>query len=139
MSNEDALASAVLHAAGGWKMNKQLWSPSYLFFMAGACGGLLSVVFALLDYTEWLPRPLRTKWRLPSVLQSKSPTEPQRDSLDGALRSCIVADETLAEAQEELRARGVGLPTYLPILYLSNQHLLFNRQVAPAEMCQRTY
>ena len=95
-------------------MNKQLWSPSYLFFMAGACGGLLSVVFALLDYTEWLPRPLRTKWRLPSVLQAESPTEPQRDSLDGALRSCIAADETLAEAQEELRARGVGLPTYLP-------------------------
>lgn len=93
-------------------MNKQLWSPSYLFFMAGACGGLLSVVFALLDYTEWQPRPLRTKWRLPSALQAESPTEPQRDSLDGALRSCIAADETLAEAQEELRARGVGLPTY---------------------------
>lgn len=100
-------------------MNKQLWSPSYLFFMAGTCGGLLSVVFALLDYTEWLPRPLRTKWRLPSPLQAAPPTGPQRDSLDGALRSCIAADETLAEAQEELRARGVGLSTYLPIPTLS--------------------
>jgi hypothetical protein len=27
----------VIHFAG-WKMNKQLWSPSYLFMMAGACG-----------------------------------------------------------------------------------------------------
>lgn len=58
--------------AGGWKMNKQLWSPSYLFFMAGACGATLSVALALLDYTDCLPRPLRTKWRLPALLAATS-------------------------------------------------------------------
>ena len=41
------LASTVLIAAGlalhfeGLPMNKQLWSTSYLFFMAGTCGAAL--------------------------------------------------------------------------------------------------
>ena len=113
MDDNQRMYVNVFSIAGGWKMNKQLWSPSYLFFMAGACGATLSVALALLDYTDCLPRPLHTKWRLPALLQATSPTEPQRDSLDGALRSCTAADETLAEAQEELRARDVGLPTYL--------------------------
>ena len=108
----------ILIHFGGWKMNKQLWSPSYLFFMAGACGAAVCVSFALLDYTEWLPRPFRTKWRLPGILQARSPSPQQLDSLDGALRSCIAADETLAEAQDELRQRDVGLPTRKRLLSL---------------------
>ena len=100
----------VIHFAG-WPMNKQLWSPSFVFFMAGSAGGFLVTVFALVDYTSWQPRPFRRKWRLPALLQKTSPAEPQLDSLDGALRSCTAAEETLAEAQEELRVREVGLAT----------------------------
>ena len=42
------LLGVVIHFAG-WKMNKQQWSPSYLFFMAGAAGALLSLLYIVLD------------------------------------------------------------------------------------------
>jgi predicted acyltransferase len=32
-----------------WPMNKQLWSPAYLFFMAGSCGYLLIVFYVIYD------------------------------------------------------------------------------------------
>ena len=32
-----------------WKMNKQLWSPSYLFFTAGCCGLLLVLLYLVYD------------------------------------------------------------------------------------------
>ena len=32
-----------------FKMNKQLWSTSYLFFMAGTCGMCLTIVYGLID------------------------------------------------------------------------------------------
>ena len=32
-----------------WGMNKQLWPPSYLFFMAGACGLLLVALYIVYD------------------------------------------------------------------------------------------
>ena len=32
-----------------FKMNKQLWSTSYLFFMAGTCGACLTLVYACID------------------------------------------------------------------------------------------
>ena len=38
----------AVHAAG-LPMNKQLWSPSYLLFMAGTCGGALAAVYAAVD------------------------------------------------------------------------------------------
>ena len=50
-----SLLSGVLIALGllvhftFFKMNKQLWSTSYLFFMAGTCGACLTVVYALID------------------------------------------------------------------------------------------
>lgn len=49
------VASAVLIGAGLavhaalWEMNKQLWTTSYVFFMAGTCGGALTIVYALVD------------------------------------------------------------------------------------------
>eukprot|EP01046_Picozoa_sp_COSAG06_P033125 COSAG06_NODE_3361_length_5453_cov_8.336758_4_plen_78_part_00 len=30
-----------------WGMNKQTWSPSYLFFMAGSCGYLLILLYVV--------------------------------------------------------------------------------------------
>jgi hypothetical protein len=50
----------IIHAAG-WKMNKQLWSPSYLFFTAGVAGFFLIFFFALLDYPAWQPKWLTAK------------------------------------------------------------------------------
>ena len=38
----------VIHFTA-FPMNKQLWSPSYLFFMAGSCGSLLALFFAVVD------------------------------------------------------------------------------------------
>ena len=32
-----------------WAMNKQTWSPSYLFFMAGSCGYLLIALYVVYD------------------------------------------------------------------------------------------
>jgi hypothetical protein len=40
------LGSAI---APWWGMNKQLWSPAYNFFMAGACGALLLALYAIYD------------------------------------------------------------------------------------------
>ena len=44
----------IIHVTG-WKMNKQLWSPSYLFFMAGCTGILLSSFYVLMDWVSWQP------------------------------------------------------------------------------------
>eukprot|EP00041_Stephanoeca_diplocostata_P037392 m.1411038 g.1411038 ORF g.1411038 m.1411038 type:complete len:352 (-) comp25028_c0_seq4:2574-3629(-) len=44
-----------IHFAG-WKINKQLWSPSYLCVTAGANGLLLVLMFGLLDYRDWQHR-----------------------------------------------------------------------------------
>ena len=46
-----------------WPMNKQIWSPSYLFMTAGACGYLLIALYMLYDYPCEAPawqRRLRT-------------------------------------------------------------------------------
>lgn len=59
-----------------WKMNKQLWSPAYVFLMAGCTGivircfrldlsyvGLCLVLFYLLiDFTVWQPDWMRRKY-----------------------------------------------------------------------------
>jgi heparan-alpha-glucosaminide N-acetyltransferase len=37
---------------GGYSMNKQLWTPSYVFFMAGSCGAFLALWYALVD-VQW--------------------------------------------------------------------------------------
>ena len=50
-----SVLSIVLMAVGAvihftfFKMNKQLWSTSYLFFMAGSCGACLTLVYGLID------------------------------------------------------------------------------------------
>lgn len=44
----------VIHYAG-WKLNKQLWSPSYVFLMAGTSGLFLSFFYAIMDFTTWQP------------------------------------------------------------------------------------
>ena len=41
-------AGVALHV-GGLPMNKQLWSTSYLFFMAGTCGASLAACYAAVD------------------------------------------------------------------------------------------
>ena len=33
-------------------MNKQLWTPSYLFFMAGSCGACLSFFYVICDVLQ---------------------------------------------------------------------------------------
>ena len=38
----------VLEAAG-WGVNKQLWSPSYLFVTAGMCGYCLATMYVIFD------------------------------------------------------------------------------------------
>ena len=38
-----------------WAMNKQLWSPAYLFFMAGSCGYLLIAFYAIYDLDTTTP------------------------------------------------------------------------------------
>jgi hypothetical protein len=67
-------------------MNKQLWSPSYLSFMAGCSGCCLCFFYVLFDFTHWQPRIMRRAWRLSAPLQSTPLSLPQRDSVDGALR-----------------------------------------------------
>jgi predicted acyltransferase len=47
-----AALSTVFFALGWiispfWGMNKQTWSPSYLFFMAGSCGYLLILLYVV--------------------------------------------------------------------------------------------
>eukprot|EP00949_MAST-11_sp_MAST-11-sp1_P001627 g1627.t1 len=50
-----AVMSSVLMGLGlilhftTYKMNKQMWTPSYLFFMAGSCGMCLSFFYVLCD------------------------------------------------------------------------------------------
>lgn len=44
----------VIHASG-FQMNKQLWSPSYTFFMAGMAGFFLLFFYVFLDATDWQP------------------------------------------------------------------------------------
>ena len=51
-----AVLSTVLFALGWvispfWAMNKQLWSPAYLFFMAGSCGYLLIALYLVYDFS----------------------------------------------------------------------------------------
>lgn len=48
----------IIHFSG-WPMNKQMWSPSYLFMMAGACGFTVTLCYCLLDYRDWQPNILR--------------------------------------------------------------------------------
>jgi predicted acyltransferase len=42
-----------------WAMNKQLWSPAYLFFMAGSCGYLLIALYLVYDFEVAAPEPPR--------------------------------------------------------------------------------
>ena len=55
-----------LHFAG-MPMNKQLWSASYTFFMAGTCGASLMLVYILVDtgkgYNKFFRRLLGIKVR----------------------------------------------------------------------------
>ena len=60
--------AAALSALGwlvhftAWPMNKQLWSTSYLLWMAGSCGAALALVYALVDTASpKAPPPLRTR------------------------------------------------------------------------------
>ena len=53
----------IIHYAG-WKMNKQLWSPSYLFLMAGCTGGCFMLFYLLLDHRTWQPTWLKRGWAL---------------------------------------------------------------------------
>lgn len=48
----------VIHFSGD-PINKQRWSPSYVFFMAGTCGAALTVVYLLIDVL--LPSPRMAK------------------------------------------------------------------------------
>ena len=45
----------IIHYSA-WKANKQIWSPSYLFIMAGACGFVLTAFYVLLDWRSWQPK-----------------------------------------------------------------------------------
>ena len=45
-----------------WGMNKQLWSPSYLFFMAGACGYLLVGLYIVYDLDTFLHYNRKNGW-----------------------------------------------------------------------------
>ena len=45
------LLGGLLISLGGLPMNKQLWSPSYLFFTAGTCGAALTIAYAAVDAT----------------------------------------------------------------------------------------
>ena len=39
----------LMHFTTFMPMNKQLWSVSYVFFMAGSCGAALALVYYLVD------------------------------------------------------------------------------------------
>ena len=81
-----------------------------------------SIFYAILDYTSWQQGKagwMQASWPAPSCgLLGKGKCRcrsgparlsgAQRDSVEGALRACVAADETLAEGHQELRARGVG-------------------------------
>ena len=43
------LLGVIIHVLG-WKMNKQTWSPSYVFMMAGTCGIMLLFFYFIYDY-----------------------------------------------------------------------------------------
>lgn len=49
------IAVGVIIEVAGWKPNKQIWTPSYVFIMAGTNGLVLATFYALLDYTAWQP------------------------------------------------------------------------------------
>ena len=57
------LALGIVTHFAGFPFNKNLYSTSYLFLMAGFAGGLLCVVYMLLDVVptragKWLSLPL---------------------------------------------------------------------------------
>jgi hypothetical protein len=53
---------------GGWEMNKQLWSPSYLFFMAGCTGILLTIFYLMMDFTSWQPVWLNKPYKITNMV-----------------------------------------------------------------------
>lgn len=56
------LLGIILHFWGGLPMSKQLWSTSYLCFMAGSCGTALLLTYAMLDAGAAAP-PAIAPWR----------------------------------------------------------------------------
>jgi hypothetical protein len=54
MASISFVLGIVIHVAG-WKMNKQTWSPSYLFMMAGAVGYVFMIFYLLLDVLPGYP------------------------------------------------------------------------------------
>eukprot|EP00037_Helgoeca_nana_P015524 m.145079 g.145079 ORF g.145079 m.145079 type:complete len:557 (-) comp23055_c0_seq6:54-1724(-) len=57
------LVAGVTVQAVWWPASKQLWSPAYMLIMAGANGIILSLFYALLDFTAWQPAWMRRKWK----------------------------------------------------------------------------
>jgi len=55
------IAGLIVHFAL-WPMNKQLWSTSYLLFMAGTCGLALTFVYAAIDFSVSNQPPLRARF-----------------------------------------------------------------------------
>eukprot|EP00050_Salpingoeca_kvevrii_P019369 m.85288 g.85288 ORF g.85288 m.85288 type:complete len:492 (+) comp8378_c0_seq7:63-1538(+) len=75
------LLSTVLFGLGlalhylAWPMNKQMWTPSYVSFMAGCTGYSLIFFYVLLDWTRWQPEWFSRdrglfgiKWRFTSIV-----------------------------------------------------------------------
>ena len=91
-----SVCAAVLIASGlavaqAWPMNKQLWSTSYLLFMAGTCGGALAAAYVAVDafasgasarlaratgWARWVLTPLETFGKhLPSEPEHRLSTD----------------------------------------------------------------
>ena len=118
--------------ASGWPMNKQLWSPSYLFFMTGCCGCCLCIFYLIFDYTKWQPPGMRTPYRLPRWFQTKRLTKHQIDSVDGALKAMVAADETLAEGHHELRERKVSAASRQRLVGIKREMSIIRKELLTA-------
>lgn len=98
----------------GWKMNKQIWSPSYLFFMTGSCGGVLVAFYTLCDIQPQghklpavlsLARYIRHSGRLQAPYQSDT-----MDELDQLLRQIPHGDSMWVAGDMNVRIRIKNAP-----------------------------
>jgi predicted acyltransferase len=69
-----SIVGFIIHFTA-WPVNKQTWSPSYLFMMAGVAGFSLSFFYLIIDCQAWQPQFMKRsrmffawQWKLTDVV-----------------------------------------------------------------------